>query len=111
MREELGAGPSSLDRIVSGAFALLDELTFFTAGEAKPAQSWHLKRGADRVARGRARSTRTSRRGSSARRSSAGRRSWRPAATPARGRRGRCASRAATTAMADGDVITVRFTP
>jgi GTP-binding protein YchF len=45
MREELGAGPSSLDRIVSGAFALLDELTFFTAGEAKPAQSWHLKRG------------------------------------------------------------------
>jgi ribosome-binding ATPase len=45
MREELGAGPSSLDRIVAGAFALLDELTFFTAGEAKPAQSWHLKRG------------------------------------------------------------------
>ena len=52
MREELGAGPSSLDRVVSGAFALLDELTFFTAGEAKPAQSWHLKRGPDRVARG-----------------------------------------------------------
>jgi ribosome-binding ATPase len=45
MREELGAGASSLDRVVSGAFALLDELTFFTAGEAKPAQSWHLKRG------------------------------------------------------------------
>jgi ribosome-binding ATPase YchF (GTP1/OBG family) len=45
MREELGAGPSSLDQVVSGAFALLDELTFFTAGEAKPAQSWHLTRG------------------------------------------------------------------
>jgi hypothetical protein len=45
MREELGAGASSLDRVVSGAFALLDELAFFTAGEAKPAQSWHLKRG------------------------------------------------------------------
>ena len=45
MREELGAGESSLDRVVSGAFALLDELAFFTAGEAKPAQSWHLKRG------------------------------------------------------------------
>ena len=45
MREELGAGASSLDRVVTGAFALLDELAFFTAGEAKPAQSWHLKRG------------------------------------------------------------------
>ncbi len=45
MREELGAGTSSLDRVVTGAFALLDELAFFTAGEAKPAQSWHLKRG------------------------------------------------------------------
>jgi ribosome-binding ATPase len=45
MRDELGAGPSSLDRVVSGAFRLLDELAFFTAGEAKPAQSWHLKRG------------------------------------------------------------------
>jgi ribosome-binding ATPase YchF (GTP1/OBG family) len=45
MREELGAGSSSLDRVVTGAFALLDELVFFTAGEAKPAQSWHLKRG------------------------------------------------------------------
>ena len=45
MREELGAGESSLDRVVNGAFALLDELAFFTAGEAKPAQSWHLKRG------------------------------------------------------------------
>jgi ribosome-binding ATPase len=45
MREELGAGPSSLDRVVSGAFALLDQLAFFTAGEGKPAQSWHLRRG------------------------------------------------------------------
>ena len=45
MREELGAGPSSLDQVVSGAFALLDQLAFFTAGEAKPAQSWHLRRG------------------------------------------------------------------
>jgi ribosome-binding ATPase len=45
MREELGAGPSTLDRVVTGAFALLDQLAFFTAGEAKPAQSWHLRRG------------------------------------------------------------------
>jgi ribosome-binding ATPase len=31
--------------VVQGAFALLDLLTFFTAGEDKPAQSWHLRRG------------------------------------------------------------------
>jgi GTP-binding protein YchF len=45
MREELGAAESGLDRVVRGAFALLDQLAFFTAGEAKPAQSWHLRRG------------------------------------------------------------------
>jgi ribosome-binding ATPase YchF (GTP1/OBG family) len=45
MREELGAAESGLDRVVRGAFGLLDQLAFFTAGEAKPAQSWHLKRG------------------------------------------------------------------
>src|SRR4029453_3754364 len=45
MREELGAGPAVLDSVISGAFALLDQLAFFTAGEGKPAQSWHLRRG------------------------------------------------------------------
>jgi ribosome-binding ATPase len=34
-----------LDRVVRGAFALLQLIAFFTAGEAKPAQSWHLRRG------------------------------------------------------------------
>ena len=29
----------------SGAFGLLDLIAFFTAGEDKPAQSWHLRRG------------------------------------------------------------------
>ena len=28
-----------------GAFSLLELVAFFTAGEAKPAQSWHLRRG------------------------------------------------------------------
>jgi GTP-binding protein YchF len=46
MREELGVGESGLGRVVRGAFGLLDLITFFTAGEAKPAQSWHLRRGA-----------------------------------------------------------------
>jgi GTP-binding protein YchF len=45
MREEMGVGESGLQRVVRGAFELLDLLAFFTAGEAKPAQSWHLRRG------------------------------------------------------------------
>jgi GTP-binding protein YchF len=45
MRAELGIAESGLQRVVRGAFALLDLIAFFTAGEAKPAQSWHLRSG------------------------------------------------------------------
>jgi hypothetical protein len=45
MREDLGVSESGLQRVVRGAFSLLDLIAFFTAGEAKPAQSWHLRRG------------------------------------------------------------------
>ena len=45
MREEMGVGESGLQRVVRGAFELLDLIAFFTAGEDKPAQSWHLRRG------------------------------------------------------------------
>jgi ribosome-binding ATPase YchF (GTP1/OBG family) len=45
MRTELGVSESSLQRVVREAFALLELIAFFTAGEAKPAQSWHLRRG------------------------------------------------------------------
>jgi GTP-binding protein YchF len=45
MRADLGIAESSLQRVVGGAFALLDLIAFFTAGEDKPAQSWHLRRG------------------------------------------------------------------
>jgi ribosome-binding ATPase len=45
MREELGVSESGLTRVVRGAFALLELIAFFTAGEAKPAQSWHLRHG------------------------------------------------------------------
>jgi GTP-binding protein YchF len=45
MRAELGIAESGLQRIVRGAFSLLDLIAFFTVGEAKPAQTWHLKRG------------------------------------------------------------------
>ena len=45
MRGDLGITEPGLQRVVRGAFALLDLLAFFTAGEDKPAQSWHLRRG------------------------------------------------------------------
>jgi hypothetical protein len=45
MRSDLGLMEPGLHRVVRGAFALLDLLAFFTAGEDKPAQSWHLRRG------------------------------------------------------------------
>jgi ribosome-binding ATPase len=45
MRADLGVSESGLNRVVRGAFGLLDLIAFFTAGEAKPAQSWHLRNG------------------------------------------------------------------
>jgi ribosome-binding ATPase len=45
MREDLGIAESGLRRVVDGAFALLHQIAFFTAGEDKPAQSWHLRDG------------------------------------------------------------------
>ena len=49
MRDELGIGGSDGDvpiqRVVREAFALLELISFFTAGEATIAQSWHLRRG------------------------------------------------------------------
>ncbi len=45
MREDLGLAETGLQRVVGGAFSLLDLIAFFTAGEDKPAQSWHLRRG------------------------------------------------------------------
>jgi GTP-binding protein YchF len=46
MRAELGIGEGSLGRVIGGAFALLELIAFFTAGEGRPAQSWHARRGA-----------------------------------------------------------------
>ncbi len=45
MRADLGLSESGLRRVVRGAFSLLELVAFFTAGEDKPAQSWHLRRG------------------------------------------------------------------
>ncbi len=45
MRSELGIAEPSLERVVREAFALLDQIAFFTAGDGNPAHSWHLARG------------------------------------------------------------------
>ncbi len=45
MREELGVAHSGLETVIQGAFSLLHLIAFFTAGEDKPAQSWHLRQG------------------------------------------------------------------
>ena len=45
MRADLGLEESGLEAVVRGAFSLLALIAFFTAGEDKPAQSWHLRRG------------------------------------------------------------------
>jgi GTP-binding protein YchF len=49
MRAELGVSGSGseppLARVVREAFALLRLIAFFTAGEDKPAQSWHMREG------------------------------------------------------------------
>jgi GTP-binding protein YchF len=45
MRADLGLSESGLQRVVRGAFELLGLVSFFTAGEGKPAQSWHLRDG------------------------------------------------------------------
>jgi hypothetical protein len=45
MRADLGLSESGLQTVVRAAFSLLALVAFFTAGEDKPAQSWHLRRG------------------------------------------------------------------
>jgi len=45
MRSELGVSESGLETVIRGAFSLLSLIAFFTAGEDKPAQSWHLRNG------------------------------------------------------------------
>jgi ribosome-binding ATPase YchF (GTP1/OBG family) len=45
MRDDLGLSESGLQRVVRGAFELLELIAFFTATAGKPAQSWHLARG------------------------------------------------------------------
>jgi ribosome-binding ATPase YchF (GTP1/OBG family) len=45
MRGELHISEPALERVVRGAYDLLDLIAFFTADTDKPAQSWHVARG------------------------------------------------------------------
>jgi hypothetical protein len=45
MREELGVEESGLETVVREAFALLDLIVFFTAGQDKEARAWAIPRG------------------------------------------------------------------
>jgi ribosome-binding ATPase len=110
MREDLGVAESGLDRVVRGAFGLLDLLAFFTAGEDKPAQSWHMRRGLSAwhaagqihsdIQRGFVRAE------------VIGWQSLVDAGGYARAReRGTLRLEGRDYVMADGDVITVKFTP
>ena len=45
MRADLGLSGSGLQRVIRAAFSLLSLVAFFTADTAKPAQSWHLRSG------------------------------------------------------------------
>jgi GTP-binding protein YchF len=110
IRADLGLRESSLETVIWGAFSLLDLIAFFTAGEDRPAQSWHLRRGLSvwyaagmihsDIQRGFVRAEVIS---------------WeqlRDAGGYAGGReRGTLRLEGRDYVVADGDVITVRFTP
>ena len=112
MRDELGRRPSrACERVVRGAFALLDLIAFFTAGEDKPAQSWHLRRGLTAWHAAGADPLRHAARVRPRRGRSAGT-SWStPAATPRRASAGTLRVEGRDYVVADGDVVHVRFTP
>jgi ribosome-binding ATPase len=113
MRLELYAHPpgeSGLERVVREAFALLQLIAFFTAGEAKPAQSWHLRRGL--TAWHAAGEIHTDIQRGFVRAEVIGWRELVEAGGYAGARdRGTLRLEGRDYAMADGDVITVKFTP
>jgi GTP-binding protein YchF len=110
MRSELGVSESGLERVVREAFALLELIAFFTAGEGKPAQSWHLRRGL--TAWHAAGEIHTDIQRGFVRAEVIGWRELVEAGGYAGAReRGTLRLEGRDYAMADGDVITVKFTP
>jgi GTP-binding protein YchF len=114
MREELGVSGSDshppVQRVVREAFALLELISFFTAGEATIAQSWHLRRGL--TAWHAAGEIHTDIQKGFVRAEVIGWRELVDAGGYAGAReRGTLRLEGRDYAMADGDVITVKFTP
>jgi len=110
MRAELGVSESSLQTVVGGAFALLKLIAFFTAGEGKPAQTWHLREGLS--AWHAAGQIHTDIQKGFVRAEVIGWRELVDAGGYAGGRdRGTLRLEGRDYAMRDGDVITVKFTP
>jgi ribosome-binding ATPase len=110
MRQELDVSESGLERVVREAFALLRLIAFFTAGEAKPAQSWHLRDGL--TAWHAAGEIHTDIQKGFVRAEVIGWRELVDAGGYAGARdRGTLRLEGRDYAMADGDVITVKFTP
>jgi GTP-binding protein YchF len=110
MRAELGLGESGLTRVVRGAFELLELIAFFTVGEAKPGQSWHLRRGL--TAWHAAGQIHSDIQRGFVRAEVIGWQELLDAGGYAGARdRGTLRLEGRTYAMADGDVITVKFTP
>jgi ribosome-binding ATPase len=113
MRLELYAHPpgeSGLERVVREAFELLRLIAFFTAGEDKPAQSWHLRQGLS--AWHAAGEIHTDIQRGFVRAEVIGWRELVEAGGYAGARdRGTLRLEGRDYAMADGDVITVKFTP
>jgi ribosome-binding ATPase len=110
MRAELGVSESGLQRVVGGAFALLRLIAFFTAGEGKPAQTWHLRDGL--TAWHAAGQIHTDIQKGFVRAEVIGWRELLDAGGYAGARdRGTLRLEGRDYAMADGDVITVKFTP
>jgi GTP-binding protein YchF len=110
MRDELGVSESGLQRVVREAFALLNLISFFTAGEATIAQSWHLRRGL--TAWHAAGEIHTDIQKGFVRAEVIGWQELLDAGGYAGGReRGTLRLEGRDYVMADGDVITVKFTP
>ncbi|HWC25475.1 MAG TPA: redox-regulated ATPase YchF [Solirubrobacteraceae bacterium] len=110
LRADLGLAESGLQRVVRGAFTLLDLITFFTADEDKPAQSRHLRRG--RTAWHAAGEIHSDMQRGFVRAEVIG---WRELAAAggyaAARERGALRLEGRDYVMRDGDVITVKFTP
>jgi GTP-binding protein YchF len=110
MREEMGASESGLSTVIRGAFGLLDLISFYTAGEGKEARAHAIERGT--TAWGAAGKIHTDIQRGFVRAEVASVDALLDAGGYAGARdRGTLRLEGRDYVMADGDVITVKFTP